>query len=644
MVATATIEPACRTGGLPRPLPMQPEEMDVLEPQEIISVSKWAGKFRRLSRKTTDIDGDWSHEYTPHLVEIMDSLSEPGIRQVTLVKCGQSAGTEAGLNFLGWAVEQSPAPMLLVMPREEDVNRRVATRIRPMFESTPTLLRHLYGDLSRLNIGKETELDNMILYLAWATSPAALSDNPICYVVLDEVGKFPPKSGREADPISLAKDRQRTFFSRAKLYVLSTPVVRGDLIDREYRRGDRREWWARCPHCGESHVLVWKNVQLDHSAEGHLLEEDAYLAGSAARYVCPACREPWTEQDRWAAVTAGCWLPDGCAMDASGRVVGRQEATTHRSYHVSALMLHPHFVSIDRLAAQWADAQLHAKAGDLGPLQDFVNSQLGEPWEEVLTRSDVDQIQTHIGDYPAGVVPEAAVLLTAGVDVQADHLWIAVLAWGYLSECWLVYDGRIETGDTREVANYGPLREALRMTWPRAEREGVSVPIRKACVDMAYRGDVVSDFCRQATEVDVSPIRGDQYVKSFYRTAKVAGGAMLRYDLNVNAYKDRLERLLSGQRAGPGYLHIHTEATTELLEHLTSEHRKPLRDRRGRSVGHEWAVRSPGLANHLWDCCVYATFAADLAGARMIRDPEAAVSKIVRRHAVMDRFRERRRP
>lgn len=130
---------------LPRPLPIQPEELEVLIPRERPSVAGWAVDRRKLSAKTTYLAGDWSHEYAPFAVEIMESLSDAATRQVTVEKCGQSAGTEIGLNFLGWVVDESPGPMKIVMPRETDTSRRVATRIGPMFESTPSLLRHLGG-------------------------------------------------------------------------------------------------------------------------------------------------------------------------------------------------------------------------------------------------------------------------------------------------------------------------------------------------------------------------------------------------------------------------------------------------------------------------------------------------------------------
>jgi len=639
---------------LPRPLPLQPEELEILEPRDHMSVSQWAESFRRLSPKTSDIHGPWSNDYTPFLVEIMDSLSSPGIRQVTLSKCFQAGGTEVACNFLGWAADEAPGPMLVVMPTQIDVTRRVSTRVKPMFESTPSLLRHLGGDIDALNIGKETILDTMILYLGWSTSPAALADNPVCYVVLDEVGKYPPRSRNEADPVSLAKDRQRTFFSRACLFVNSTPVQEKDLLDREHKRGDQRTWWCPCPHCKTHHVLDWPNVEIDKDADDHFLDEEAYLLGGRSRYVCPDCGKPWTESQRWDAVSAGQWAPAGCTVDKRGRLVGDPPISTHRSYHITSMMLHPHFMTIDRLAAAWVNAQEHYRGGDIGPLQDFINGELAQPWTESEQTLDENVLESHRGFYKSRTVPEGVAMLTAGFDVQIDHVWMIVVGWGYLGESWIVAWSRLETGDTREVENFAAVADAMRMTWPLVGPGKKSARILKGGIDCAYRPEPVRLFCRWAADVDVVPVRGDPTVKAFCRPTKLsgpargsdlakhAGASEIRYDLNVNAYKDRLARSIAAETPGPGFLHLPADADAagdvSIMRQLTAEKRIPIRDSRGRHKGWTWVPKTEKRPNHLTDCFDYAAAVSDLAGARLIPDPDAP-APVPRKPQVMKRYR-----
>jgi phage terminase large subunit GpA-like protein len=57
------------------------------------------------------------------------------------------------------------------------------------------------------------ELDTMDVYTGWAGSPQSLGSRTCRYVRFDEVDKYPPFAGREADPISLGKERTGTYLT-----------------------------------------------------------------------------------------------------------------------------------------------------------------------------------------------------------------------------------------------------------------------------------------------------------------------------------------------------------------------------------------------------------------------------------------------
>lgn len=620
-----------------RPLPIQPEEIAVLKPSRGLSVSEWAEKKRILSDKTTNLSGRWSNDLVPFWVEPMESLSDSSTRQVTAQKPVQSGGTEVTLNFIGWAIDERPAPLLNVMPREDDAKRRVNTRIRPMFESTPSLLRHIGGNLDNINTGQETVLDNMIMYLAWSGSAAALADNPCCYVILDELGKYPKKSGKEADPVSLAKDRVTTFLNKSKIFALSTPVTEEDLICREYETGDKRKWWVKCPHCSQRHVMRWANVWLEKDSKGDLLKPNKYLSGHAF-YVCPNCGSKWSEVQRWLAVCTGVWAPEGCTVNTAGRIIGKVQNSTHRSYHITAMMVYPGFITINHLAFKWAEAQEAKKRGDIGPLQNFINSYLAEPWCEKEKETDEKRLRKRIGTYPSQLVPAGVQILTAGLDVQADHVWASVDGWGYLSEVWSIFEIRIETGDTKEIDNWDLVRKFLYRSWALAVDPTKTIPIRLSAVDCAYNTEVVINFCKSCPEINIIPVRGDDSVQTrIYRKVKIAGDTLNRYDLNVNGLKDRIYRLMyDSDIPGGGYWHFHRDTTPETIEHLTSEELRAVRQRgKIRTV---WKNKG-NKPDHLWDCKMYSAFAAEIAGVYTLNDPDKNQPKKTRRVGQVARLR-----
>lgn len=622
----------------PAPMPIQAEELDILEHRDKISVADWALTKRKLSAKTTKHYGDWSHEYTPFMVRPMEWLSDASTRQLNIMACAQGGKTEVGLNFLGHTVDEDPAPFMMVMPRETDTISRVKSRIRPMFESTPSLREHLTGGkLDAINSGTETELDNMILFNAWAGSPAALADKAICKGWADEAGKFPRKVKDEADALGLFKKRFTTYRDEYKFLNTSTPVLKGDTFDREYSAGLEYLWYAKCVHCSEHHVQVWANYQLDKDDEGKLLDSKVYEAGGHCRYACPICGAIWTEQERWVAVSEGQYVPEGCTIDKDGNIHGQVPIVANISVRISGFMLYPGFKTADDLAAEWAEAIKAKKTGDIEPLQNFINSTCGEPWEEKEKETAEDQLRPHIGSYAPEVVPHGCQILIAAFDVQLDHIWVTVDGWGHLSEAWSIYEGRLETGSTLLLENYNIVRKFLSSSWPTADDPSKKMGIYIAGMDSGYRTDVVYDFCRSCTDVKCVPTMGDHTVKKqTYRASKVAGGTQTRYDINVTVYKDRLYRLLyESQSPGPGYYHLHRDTTEETLRHLTSEDKQSIR--KGKLVEHIWLTKNKHHPNHLWDTKVIGAFLADLVGARQLPDPDVQVAPPQRRYGQKDR-------
>jgi phage terminase large subunit GpA-like protein len=556
----------------------------------------------------------------------MNWLDDPFVRQITIAKASQVGGSELCNIFIGYTADVNPAPTLICMPREDDANRRLATRIRPMFKANPGLLKHLpHGRIDGLNIGKETILDNMILFIAWSNSPAALADNPVANIILDEVGKYPPSSGREADPISLAKKRQRTFRSRSKLIIPSTPVADDDLLDAEFKKGDQCEWWVPCEKCGRWHKIDWFNVKLDKSKDGKLLEPDEYEKGGHAIYVCPHCGDQWDDYRRFDAVSKGQFVPLGGAVDENGGTIGTVEAG-HHSCRITCVMLHPVFQTMDDLAVNWAQANIAKHEGNILPLQDFFNSQLALPWRQTEQTTEMTIIKRHITGRESGIVPLNCKMITAGVDVQKDHVWVILLGWGHLSECWIIWAGRLETGDTSNLGNYELVRKFAASRWPiegKKEETPRVMRIAATAVDCGAFTDTVTDFTLQCTESNVMAVRGDDKVKNtVYHVFKLPDKKTVRYDLNITILKDRLFRLLfESDKPGPGFMHIPKDMPADYMRHFVSEEKRNVRTARYKLVV-RWVKKHGTNINHLWDAAVYASFAAEIMGARLITEED----------------------
>ena len=88
-----------------------------LNREDRLKVSEWAAKYREID--VSAIKGRWSNDVTPFLVEIMDSVNDPYVEQVNIVKGAQLGGTEALINILLWIIDTNPSPTMIVYPDEE---------------------------------------------------------------------------------------------------------------------------------------------------------------------------------------------------------------------------------------------------------------------------------------------------------------------------------------------------------------------------------------------------------------------------------------------------------------------------------------------------------------------------------------------
>lgn len=584
-----------------------PIEKTALRPPERITVSQWADRYRVLSAINSSRPGRWQTDFAPYLREIMDSLSNPTVERIALMTGTQVGKTETLLNALAYVIDQDPGPALLVMPRDEDVVSAAARRIKPMIESSERLRAHVTGWAADWK-QKELGFDRMILYFAGANSPADLASRPVRYLFLDEVDKFPAFSGREADPVSLATERTRTYWDR-KILAASTPTTRNGYIWREWEQSDRRRFHVPCPFCSRYQVLEFSEARL-RWPEGE--RDPARIRKERlAVYVCCGCERPIPDdqEHKRRMLLGGVWCPEGGSIGADGKVHVEKE-TDHRGYHLNAL--YSPWLSWSEVGAKFLESK-----DDVGRLLNFTNSWLGWIWEDRVETTDPQKVAALALPYDARTVPEKALVLTAGVDVQAGLLYYVVRAWGLNEESWLVEAGRLERWSS--LANL-----LFRTTWQRAEHP---MRVLLACIDSGYRTDEVYEFCRQWRDT-ARPVKGQQSLAGIPVRAvrverdfggQVAGDSMQLWHVDTTHFKDKLVRLMGLGEPERCMWHLHAHPAEEYVRHMTGEHKVMVRNRKTGHAKQEWVPR-PGAGPHDWlDAEVYAMAAAEMLAVYALR-------------------------
>lgn len=473
------------------------------------TVTQWADEKRILPSKGAAEPGKYRSSRTPYMREPMDCLSTSSpVNEVVLMQAAQTGKSESGNNWVGYVMEESPGPMLLVQPTVDNAKRYSKQRIAPMINDTPSLAKLVTENKSRdsSNTMQEKEFPGGILIMTGANSAAGLRSMPIRFLFADEISNWPADVDGEGDPLNLAEQRTNTFGRKRKILKTSTPGTKGLCrVEAEYLKTDQRKYYVPCPQCDHKHVLEWKNFVIPKDEHGNPVARRAHM-------VCPECGCVIEEYSKTDMLANGEWIatkPD----NADG---------TKRGYQISALYSPLGWKSWARIAQEWLDAQ-----GKPQLLQAFINNVLAETWEEEYSaKLDADGLAERAEFYDLLTVPEGGLVITAGIDVQRNRVEIIQRAWGVGEESWLVNYAQIY-GDPYGAEVWQQLLNVINMPFKHAS--GATMYTYAAAVDSGD-GDTTHEvyaFTRQHRNRHIIAIKGQS------QSGKPALGKPTKQDINI---------------------------------------------------------------------------------------------------------------
>jgi phage terminase large subunit GpA-like protein len=320
---------------------------DGLTPDPDLTVSVWADRHRILSPRGSSEAGRWRTARTPYLREIMDALSpRHPAQRVVFMKGSQLGASESGCNWIGYVIHHAPGPMLSVQPTvelaKELAKRFSQQRIDPLIEESPVLREKVAPARSRDsgNTVLSKEFPGGILVMTGANSAVGLRSMPVRYLFLDEVDAYPPSADDEGDPVALAEARTRTFSWRRKVFLASTPTIKGlSVIEREFEASDQRRFFVPCPHCGESQPLQFESLRWEKGKP------------ETAAYHCAHCETPIAEHHKTRMLESGTWRPT--APSPGRRPTATPADPLTIGFHLSSLYSPVGWLSWERIAREW---------------------------------------------------------------------------------------------------------------------------------------------------------------------------------------------------------------------------------------------------------------------------------------------------
>lgn len=554
------------------------------------------------------IPGRFRCENTPMLREIIEAITSPRVRTVSVVAAVQSGKTLAAELAMAYIIPNMPGPALWVTAKDDDAKTEGESRLQPLFENCPPVKALFPADKNKKRNRAIFFGNGMPLWLVGANNRRNLQSRSIRWLFGDEVWLWP--AGRLAE----AEARVSAFGRLGKCVFFSQGSVAGDDCDRKFKATDQREWYYRCPECGTLQAYKWENIHWDENAKNPDTGAwDFNRVKATARLNCEAC---------------GCAFRDSPAirtqLNKGGQFVAQNPhaSAEHVGFHWNALSA----MSWGELAEKFLRAKAEARKGRTDDLAAFYQQRLALAWcedsdysadevfenqpsEKGYLMGDTDWEMEGVADtatrcfIPSKDAPELASstaprLRFLTIDVQDGYFVYVVRSWapsGELSR--LVWCGIAQ--------NFQDLADV---------REKFNVPARFVFIDAGFATQRVFAWC---AETGAIAFQGDRAGKANYRHSDGkfrfyspkrlmrAGNAVRAaeaYFFSNISCKDKLSDL---RRAGGDVWGLPADISDEYIKQLGAEYRSSVN---GKPI---WLKRG-NRANHYWDCEVMQVAAAYL--------------------------------
>lgn len=556
----------------------------ILSPPPELTVSQWADNYRKLSQEASAEPGQWSTNRAPYQREIMDAVNDAGVEEVIIMSSAQVGKTELILNTIGYYIDYDPSPILCLQPTLEMAQTFSKDRLAPMFRDTPVLR-------GKVKSVKSRDSGNTILHkvfpgghitMAGANSAAGLASRPIKVVLMDEIDRYPASAGTEGNPIKLAEKRTATFWNRKKVKV-STPTIKGrSQIEKEYLASSKEEWCVPCPCCGKYQPYEWGRIRFSDVTMG-----------------CKFCGEHLEERE-WKE-NPGKWI------------AAAPEIRKKRGFHLNELA--SPWKHWEEIIADFREANRELKEhGDAEKMKVWINTSLGETWEEKGKSADEDSLLKRREKYTADL-PEGVLLVTAGVDVQDDRFEVEITGWGKGYESWGILYRKIP-GDLEKEETWEKLERFLDMELYFQNKS--SLLIACTCIDTG--GHFTSQAYKFLKKMErkqkcIFGIKGmgGEGIPLVYKVSTNNIEKVRIFLLGVDSGKEILMTRLDTAEEGPGYCHFPLNEDRgydeTYIKGLSSEQRV-IHFKDGRPVL-KW-VKKSGARNEPLDLRNYSTAAAEI--------------------------------
>jgi len=619
--------------------------------------SVWIEKNIYLTSAESVFAGYFNYDRSPYTREVVDCISPTSdVECVAVMKCSQSGFTAGVVTVvIPYIISECPSNIMFLSGSESLVQDTVRDRLDPIIHNSglghlirPSIVKKKNQKSGDTDFKKEFAGGS----LTGATyNPRRLRFYSAKYILADEFDDAPRADKKEGSIRSLLENRAKSFGSTKKIAYISSPTVKGQSnIEDVYDLGDKRKWNWKCPHCKTYIPMEWRVEREDGTFGGikYKLDEKNELISESVHYECQNCTGKIKYSQKYELNLTGKWVPTCKAKKPS-----------YRSYQLNALVIPPGFDSWSDLVYQWLEANPVDGHVDESKLKTFVNTQLGQTWEERgITLRVNEMMENNMRSYEVGIVPDLLcdkdgngkiILLTMACDLggvmeqgnEDVRLDFEIIAHTSTGVTYSITHGSIGTFKNNRKRNLKDKEnESNRDVYTYSFGQNLSVwPFLQKIIDMDFvgqSGDIYNiditvidtghftklayDFIKSVTNSIVIGVKGyaeDEYRKLTKDTPIISRSREMvgkLYMLQVNQLKDILAANMKLSRGMDGFQpmgYMNFPMSTDgkytmrnYFSHFEAEKRVPIL-KNDIEIGYSWKKKNSNVQNHAFDCAVY---------------------------------------
>lgn len=593
-------------------------------------LSEWAAEYFYLSAESSYVEGKWQ-AYPPQIA-ILDAIGNDDIEEVDVKKSARVGYTKIILAAMAYFSTYRRRNQAIWQPTDSDAQEFVETEYNPMLRDVKPI-KAIFPALEKKhqhNTNSYKKFLGCVSYIKGGASARNYRRISVDVGILDEIDGFDSDIDHEGSPRKLAKKRTEgaTF---PKLLCGSTPKLKylSSITAAVQEAEAVFKYHVPCPHCHTSQPLEFGTKNSKHGLKWFNKDPET------AAYACIECAGLFKQSDYLGSEGVwhqGRWTDENgnWYCHTSGEFKNCEGETIQPPKHIAF----DNYWTIYSPQATWVSIVKDYRAaigkaihGEKSDLKTWINTTLGQEYEEDVEKTEAEDLKKRAEDFPLQIVPTGGLILLAGIDVQKNRFELVVYAIGRGEEMWTV-DYQIIEANPAIQEEWEKLDAFLLHQYPHAcgsllgiERAGIDTGghwthqaynyVRARKQNQGWTQQVQYPpkiYATKGSSQANLPISGRATLQDVNHIDKVIKRGVKLYSIGTDTAKDLIHGRLQVIQPGPGFFHMSKYLPDAYFEHMTNEVRILKQTVKGTISS--WVLKRAGIRNEALDCTVMTLFCA----------------------------------